>query len=188
MCISLCFATDFKLGGEIRFPCTGWTCRSHLKPHASWSREIGARPGVAHCSHCPSNPPPDSDCIYSIYHILTYIYHMIQADTCPYRRIQTHTYSDRNIQPDTRRTEYRHIWHIYIIQANTCTVVCAYMSFFWKKIFFHQIQANTSKYRHILAYTSKYKPSAPASAGGTDRDLAVPQFTQNCGAYNIIEF
>jgi hypothetical protein len=30
-------------------------------------------------------------------------------------------------------------------------------------------------------------PSAPASAGGTDRDLAVPQFTQNCGAYNIIE-
>jgi hypothetical protein len=28
-------------------------------------------------------------------------------------------------------------------------------------------------------------PSAPASAGGTDRDLAVPQFTQNCGAYNI---
>ncbi len=32
------------------------------------------------------------------------------------------------------------------------------------------------------------KSSAPASAGGTDRDLAVPQFTQNCGAYNIIEF
>jgi hypothetical protein len=33
-----------------------------------------------------------------------------------------------------------------------------------------------------------FEASAAASAGETDRDLAVPQFTQNCGAYNIIEF
>jgi hypothetical protein len=31
-------------------------------------------------------------------------------------------------------------------------------------------------------------PSTPASAGGTNRDLAATQFTKNCVAYNIIEF
>ncbi len=30
--------------------------------------------------------------------------------------------------------------------------------------------------------------SAPASAGGTDRDLAGTQFSRNCVPYNIIEF
>ncbi len=33
-----------------------------------------------------------------------------------------------------------------------------------------------------------HKASAPASAGGTDQDLAAPQFRRNYGAYNIIEF
>ncbi len=32
------------------------------------------------------------------------------------------------------------------------------------------------------------QPSAPASAGGTDRDLAGTQFPRNCVPYNIIEF
>jgi hypothetical protein len=78
-------------------------------------------------------------------------YMPIQMDIYTYIQIQIHT--GQHIK---RHTEYRHIWHIYIIQANTCTVVSAYMSFFWKKNIFHQIQANISKYRHILAYTSKY--------------------------------
>jgi hypothetical protein len=42
--------------------------------------------------------------------------------------------------------------------------------------------------QNTLKYAKYTESSAPASAGGTDRDLAVPQFTQNCGAYNIIEF
>jgi hypothetical protein len=45
------------------------------------------------------------------------------------------------------------------------------------------IHAQWSIYKKTLSRTS-----AAASAGETDRELAVPQFTQNCGAYNIIEF
>ncbi len=34
----------------------------------------------------------------------------------------------------------------------------------------------------------EFESSAPASAGGTDRDLAATQFPRNCVPYNIIEF
>ncbi len=44
---------------------------------------------------------------------------------------------------------------------------------------------NLSRASHAASMSDA---SAPASAGGTDWDLAVPQFTQNCWAYNIIEF
>ncbi len=50
------------------------------------------------------------------------------------------------------------------------------------------VSANANDARPLYLIRRSPGASAPASAGGTDRDLAVPQFTQNCGAYNIIEF
>jgi hypothetical protein len=83
---------------------------------------------------------------------------MIQADTCPYRWIQTHTYRYRHIQTDTYQAILNtDTYDIYTSYKQIHALLYVPICHFFEKNIFHQIQANTSKYMHILTYTSQYK-------------------------------